>query len=254
MSYKPSNTPNVGNNDFSNNSMLSTEPLYIPRKEEEISEQYNKNIKLNVLDVNRNKYNQHDYENNFNKNFNKQLSLEHEPDISYKKKNNYLVISSVDRDISSYPSSSNFIIDLDKEYRNIIEIELITAIIPDKNDVKLEPYLLFNVKELDNVTHSNNKYIDESFAMLQIASPIVSDSFINIDKRTFENTILYYQTPKARLSRMTISITNSTGDIFEFSSTPGGDGTTTKAYQCQFVFKVVTLDTDRTGLNHRNVF
>lgn len=207
-----------------------------------------------VIEFNLNKFNKNDYSETFSTKFNKQLSVSQEPDIEYDHRNNYLVVSSGSRDTSVYPSSSNFVLDLDNEYRNIVHIELIAALIPDKNDVKLEPFLLLNIKELNTSMDSNDKYIDDSFAMLQIAPPVVAGSFIQVDKRTFENTALNYHTPKARLSRMTISITNTDGEIFEFSPTPGGDGSVNKAYQCHFVFKIITLDTSRKSINQRNVY
>jgi hypothetical protein len=49
---------------------------------------------------------------------------------------------------------------------------------------------------------------------------------------------------------MSISVTDLDGNIFSF----GGDNTTNKANQCFFVFKIVTLDTDRSSLNQRNVY
>lgn len=251
MNYKQNNFPNVGNLDFSNNfSENSDTNIFMPTSEPRLGEFYNKNERINTNESNKNKYDQNNYQNNFSKNFNKQFSIEQEPDVSYQKRNNYLTISSKDRDISQYPKSSQFVIDLNDDFKNISSIELITAIIPDKNNVANEPYLLLNVKELDTLNISNNKQISESFAMLQLATPTVPGTFIQIDKRTFENTILDYHTPKAKLSRMSISITDVDGNLFNF----GGDNTYTKNYQCTFVFKITTLDTDRSLLNQRNVY
>lgn len=247
--YKPLNTPNVGNADFSNDFSINTQP-YIPYNEPRQSEFYNRNTRINTEEANKKRFEQNNYMNNFSQDFNRQLSVEQEETIQYQKRNNYLTICSKDRDLTSYPKSSNFVIDLNKEYRNVTAIELITAIIPDKNNVQSEPFLLLNIKELDVLNDSNNKQISDSFAMLQLTAPTVSGTFIQIDKRTFENTILNYHTPKSKLSRMSINITDLDGSIFNF----GGDGTTDKNYQCTFVFKIVTLDTDRSSLNQRNVY
>ena len=251
----PNNRPNVGLNNFSNSgpNVNPTGNLY---NEPRLGEYYDRSVKLNVNTANNNNFAQNDIETNFSnkQSFNKQLSISQEPDIKYEKTDNYLVISSVDRDTTIYPSSSYFVIDLQKEYRNITEIELIQAIIPDTNNVLSEPYLLLNVKELENIMDSNNKYISESFAMLQLCPPVTSGTFIQLDKRISENVILNYRTPKARLSRMSISVTNSLGNVFEFSGTSGGDGTINKSTQSQFVFKITTLDTDRKILNQRNVY
>lgn len=247
--YKPINTPNVGNGDFSNNFSINTEP-YVPYNEPRQSEFYNKNSRINTEEINKNRFQQNNYTNNFSKDFNRQFSVEQEETIEYTKRNNFLTICSKDRDLTVYPKSSNFVIDLQKEYRNVTAIELITAIIPDKNSVQSEPFLLLNIKELDVVNDSNNKQISDSFAMLQLTAPTVPGTFIQIDKRTFENTILNFHTPKSKLSRMSISVTDLDGSIFDF----GGDNTTDKGFQCVFVFKIITLDTDRGSLNHRNVY
>lgn len=246
--YKQNNNPNVGNGDFSNN--FGDTSVYIPYNEPRQSEFYNRNLRINTEEANKKKFEQNNYTNNFSKDFNRQLSVEQELNIEYKKHNNYLTISSKDRDVSIYPKSTQFVIDLDTEYRNITSVELITAIIPDQGAVQQEPFLLLNIKELDVLNKSNNKQICDSFAMLQLTPPTVSGTFIQIDKRTFENTTLEYHTPKSRLSKMSITVTDLDGNVFNF----GGDTTTDKSYQCYFVFKIVTLHTDRGSLNQRNVY
>jgi len=249
--YNNNNVPNVGNGDFSND--FTTNPdsyVYVPVNESRKGEFYNKNTRINTEEENKRRYDQNNYVNNFSQDFNKQLSLTQEPDIQYQKRNNYLTINSKDRDITTYSSSSKFVINLDSEYKNITSIELITAIIPDKNNVINEPYLLLNIKELDTLMDSPGKELSESFAMLQLAPPTSPGTFIQIDKRTFENTVLNFHTPKSSLSKLTISITDSEGVLFSF----GGNGTSTKAYQTIFTFKITTLDTDRSTLNQRNVY
>ena len=124
------------------------------------------------------------------------------------------------------------------------------AIVPDKNDVTAEPYLLLKVNEFENTMESNNKQIYNSFAILQVCQPTVPNSFLQIDKRIFENVTLNYRTPRASLSKITIQITNSEGSIFDF----GGSGATTKATQCLFVFKITTSDSNRTLINNRNLY
>jgi hypothetical protein len=167
--YKPINTPNVGNGNFSNN--FGDTSVYIPYNEPRQSEFYNKNTRINTEEANKKRFEQNNYTNNFSESANRQFSVEQEENIEYKKRNNYLTICSKDRDLTVYPKSSDFVVDLQREYRNITSIELITAIIPDKNNVQSEPFLLLNVKELDVLNDSNNKQISDSFAMLQLTPP-----------------------------------------------------------------------------------
>ncbi|WP_323680093.1 hypothetical protein, partial [Exiguobacterium indicum] len=63
--------------------------------------------------------------------------------------------------------------------------------------------------------------------------------------------IKYFRTPKASLSRMTVTLADYSGQPFDF----GADGPTEplKEFQNTFVFKITTLEKKRT-LGHRNVF
>jgi hypothetical protein len=219
-------------------------------EQERLGQHYNRYQRINTEEHNRNQYTSNDFKTVFSDNFNQQLSLAVEPDIKYEKRDNYLIVSSTDRDTSVYPSSSNFVIQLEKEYKNITSVELIQAIVPDKNSVTSEPYLLLRVREFENTMDSNNKHIFNSFAILQVCSPTVADSFLQIDKRIFENITLNYRTPRANLSKITIQITDANGNIFDF----GGSGSTDKATQCLFVFKITTSDSNRGLLNNRNVY
>jgi hypothetical protein len=217
---------------------------------ERIGQHYNRYQRINTDEYNKNQYLSNDFKTVFSNDFNQQLSISQEPDITYQQRENYLIVSSADRDTSIYPNSSNFVIQLQKEYKNVISVELIQAIVPDKNNVTSEPYLLLKVKEFENTMESNNKQIYDSFAILQVCQPTVADSFLQIDKRIFENVTLNYRTPRASLSKLTIEVTDAEGNIFSF----GGSGTTSKAYQCLFVFKIVTSDGNRSLINNRNVY
>lgn len=248
--YVQSDVPNVDGN-FTNAFMTNPDSyVYVPFDEPRLGSFTPKYNDLNAEEVNEHKYDEYNYDKNFKLKYNEPLSVIHEPNMKYTKRSNYLSINSKDRDYVQYPSSSQFAIDLDPEYRNVTSIELITAIIPDTNNVINEPYLLLNIKELDTLMDSPGKELSESFAMLQLAQPAAAGTFVQIDKRTFENTVLTFHTPKARLAKLTITITDCDGNVFDF----GGDGTNTKPYQTTFMFKVVTLDTDRAVLQERNIY
>jgi hypothetical protein len=214
---------------------------------ESMFEYYDRYKKLNTEEYNKNQYQSNDFNSVFKQD---KLSIIQEPDVKYETRDHYLVVSSAERDPVAYPSSSNFVINLSKEYKNIISVELIQAILPDKNNVTSEPYLLLKINEFEECMDTNNKPISDSFAMLAIPSPVVSDTFIHIDKRIFENVTLNYRTPKANLSKLTVQITDSAGTIFNF----GGPGSLAKATQCVFVFKITTSEGDRKQFNNRNIY
>ena len=205
----------------------------------------NRYQKPNYIESNTNQYEMNNYNNN-GKLVNKNKNIEQ----GQVYRENYLVVSSKDRDLSIYPKSCKFSLDLNEEYRNIKSIQLIQAIIPDKNSVTSEPFLLLNINEIDSVMDSNNTQINKAFAMLQICQPTVSGSFLHIDNRIHENVVIVYQTPKAKLSKFTVELTTCDGVLFEF----GGDSTTTKDYQCQFIFKITTIETDRNTIGQKNIY
>lgn len=192
-----------------------------------------------------------DFNQAFNAENNKKLSVEQEPNIEYEETVNYIVVSSKDRDVSQYPNVNRYMIDLPSEFKNIKTIELIQAILPDQNNIKLEPYILLKIEELEDVMVSNDRNISDAFAIIQICCPAIDGGFINMDTKIHEKTVKFFKTPKASLSRMTIRVTDYAGVLFDFgSATPG----LTKTYQNTFVFKVVTLDRKRVSLSHRSVF
>jgi hypothetical protein len=203
-----------------------------------------------LMESNTNNYKENNYSNAFNNDFNRQLSVSQEPNIQYYKKDYYLVVSSKDRDIVKYPSSSQFSLRLPKEYKNIHSVELIQAIIPDKNNVMNEPYLVLTIEELVDTMESSDANISDSFAILMLNPPVSSGTFISIDNRIHENTVLNYTTPKASLSKMTIKLTDFDGSIFSF----GGNGSLTKDTQILFVFKITQLEKKRDPLNNRKVY
>jgi len=219
-----------------------------------LGQPYNRYDKQSYEEYNSNYYNSYKIDKNAPKSNDSNylpLSVTNEKDIKYIEHTDYIVIHSVDRNITYYPQPNHYVVNLPYEFRNVSTIEVVNGVIPDKNNVIQEPYLLLKIDELDGVMASNNKAIANSFAMLNMAAPIHSGSFINVDKKTFEHAILYFKTPKASLSKLTVSITDWEGNLFDFGDDSGGPN---KALQNMFVLKIVTLEKNRDALNTRNVF
>lgn len=217
-----------------------------------LGEHYNRYSDNVFLESNRNQLNNQNYDIVYTNDSNQQYSISQEPDLQYEEKIHYLTISSKDRDVVAYPNVNNYSIKFPNEFKNIHSIELIQAIIPDQNNVQDEPYLLLQVDEIQDVMVSNDKNISNAFAILQLASPTRSGTFIQIDRRIHEYTVKYYDTPKAYLSKMSITILDSEGNPFDFGTdTPSPPN---KSFQNTFIFKIVTLEKQRRVLNHRNVY
>jgi hypothetical protein len=213
-----------------------------------LGEHYNRYNYTAPSEVNANNFRN----NNYNKVFEDgALSVSQEPDITYTKREYYLVVSSKDRDPVIYPNPNSFRLTLPKIYRNIHSVELIQAILPDKNSILSEPYIVLTVNELEDIMESNDPHISDAFAILMLAPPNAAGGFISVDNRIHENTVLRYPTPKANLSTMTIKLTDFNGDLFNFTNTPG---IIDKQYENTFIFKITQLVKNTNELEVRGIF
>jgi len=216
-----------------------------------MAEQYNRYARQNVSEYNKSQFDVNNFENAYNAKFNEQLSIAKEPTVVYEKIDKYLTISSKQRDIDAYPNPNKYSITLNENFRNIHSIELLQAIIPAKNSVDAEPYLLLKIDELEDVMYANDRHISDAFAILQMAPPITAGGFIQIDKRIHENTIKYFRVPKASLSKLTVTITDCDGEPFDFGSDTNPPS---RSLQNTFVFRITTMEKTRETLNHRNLY
>lgn len=214
-----------------------------------LGEHYNRYNPTTPSEVNVNAFRNNNYNNVFQNGTG--LSVSQEPDITYTKREYYLVVSSKDRDPSIYPNPNSFRINLPKVYRNIHSVELIQAIIPDKNSVLSEPYLVLTVNELEDIMESNDPNISDAFAILMLAPPNATGGFISVDNRIHENTVLKFVTPKANLSTMTIKLTDFSGELFDFTNT---SGVIDKQYENTFIFKITQLEKSTGELGVRGTF
>ena len=212
-------------------------------------DRYGKNV---VTEFNQNQFDMNDYSNVYTRQFNEQYSTQQESDIQYEQVDYYFTISSRDRDISTFPNVNKYSVVLPREFKNIYSIEVIQAIIPDANSVTNEPYLLLKIDELEDVMTSIDRNISDAFAILQMSSPTTPGGFIHMDKRIHENTVKYFRIPKASLAKLSVTITDCNGTLFDFGA--DGPNPPLKTLQNTFVFRVVCLEKQRNALSHRNVF
>lgn len=219
-----------------------------------LGDHYNRYSKTQFSEYNNKEYNQNDYTNVYSSTSNTQYSLKKESEIVYEEYVHYVTISSRDRDRSVHSNVNNYHITLPQEFRNIHSVELVQAILPAKNNSEAEPYLLLDIDELSDVMISNDKHVSNSFAILQPTTPTTTGGFMQIDKRIHENTVKIYKTPKASLSKLTVSIKDCLGNLFNFGSDTVLPNAVDKSLQNTFVFKITTLEKRRSELNQRNVF
>ena len=236
------------------------DPKLIHQKVDDWQSRMNKHVEQNVVDSNLVSV----LDNRLDtilQNKIKQLQIEAQPD--YIERVHYISVNSADRkwetdttDDSRYNfqvkfnASSDFSgAGINTNYKNIISVELVNAILPldahiEPFDTRLYlnvmkyPYLLLRIEELDGVFRGTNINNDRAFATLvfdkfhnsevlssdQITSNVNSSvktnfsnefkrGFIRFNPAYFEKK-KYYNAPLASLNKMTITLTDHRGQIF----------------------------------------
>ena len=162
-----------------------------------------------------------------------------------------LQITSKDRNFTSFPTTSNFRICFEK-IRNVVEIELVSAILPNQNDILDEPYLIIEIDELPSNIEFSCRDINKAFAMLPLKKPNKdTGGFIVPELGQNYKTTMKFKTPLASIDQFTISIKDMDGALFDFGTdtAPG-----TKSLQTTFMFKITTLEADLSEIQTQAIF
>lgn len=189
-----------------------------------------------------------------NNDINKHLSVSNEKNIKYTENINFISISSNNRNSTNYPLHYDYRINFDTPYKNVKSIEMISAIIPNQSatDILNEPYLVVDIDELNCIEFPNVSIKSRGFAILPLkAATKGTGGFINPELGCIFRTANILKNPIANLSHMTIKIRDMDGNLYDFGQS---NGSTAKAYQNAFVFKITTEETDTSSLQRRNVF
>lgn len=187
------------------------------------------------------------YKDAFDPKNNEQLSIIHEPNIKYTEKLHFLNITSSARD-TSQPFHYNYHIQLPTTYHNVVCVEMISATLPNVAGISSEPYIVFDIKEInciDFITGDNN---NSGFAVLPI-KPTTND-FINPELGCMYHTT-FNPIPAISLSRLTIKTRDVSGNLYDFG-TP--NGTFTKNKQHSFVLKITTSEVDKSAIQERRLY
>lgn len=203
---------------------------------------------------------QSNYQNAHGPNANQQLSLVQEPVQKYKLFSHYLSISSSNRDSTNYPLHYDYRINFDQPFKNIKEIELISAIFPNQpaassgGDILNESHFVLDIDELNYIEFPNNvgSQALKGFSILPLKPPTKnSGGFIIPELGCIYHKSKVFKTPLASLDHLTIKIRDNNGNLYDFGQTAGS---TAKTHQNHFVFNITVEEVDRTSLNNRNVF
>jgi hypothetical protein len=188
---------------------------------------------------------------NYPNTFNAKSFLE-QRDETYVYTDNFVVISSNDREASRYPLHFSYNVDLVSTYKNVVSVSVLSATLPNTTGVFNEPYLILSINELDHIdfgTLSNN---NKGFAMLPLKGPSqTTGGFIVPDLAACCNSQALFKTPLARLSRLTIKIKDYSSVLFSFGKP---SGSVLKADQHSFMLKITTRELSREALGNRNAY
>ncbi len=196
------------------------------------------------------------------------IKLQRDTQPKYIEKVHYININSVDRGWDTHEESRyNFHVKFNQSntftgagisqlYRNVVSVELVSAILPmDSSIIPFDtrlynglmkyPYLLLRIDELDSVFRGTNNWVDRAFSTLLFDKVFFSSilsteyttgtsSIVNsVPKQGFTNEYnrgfmkynpayfekkKFYNNPLASLNRMTISITDPRGNFINTES------------------------------------
>ncbi len=143
-----------------------------------------------------------------------------------------VLVSSNDRDSTNYPSTSRFQVAI-PTVKNVKAVEFIGGVVPDKNSVTSEPYLILTIEELMHERLiATNRFLEKSFAVLMLSPPNTPGTFASIDTSLSEKMVYSTTSGNINLNKLTINILKSTGELFDF----GGN------YQTMFMIKFICED------------
>lgn len=176
-----------------------------------------------------------------------QLSVLQEPDMDYKTKCHFVNITSASRAVSQ-PLHYNYYIKLEEKYENVVKVEMISAIFPNTTNILNEPFLVFDIKELNCIDFVNGAANHNGFAVLPLKP--AAGLFISPEFGTMFHTT-FYPKPAITLDRLTVKIRDSTGALYDFA-VPAGSTVATD--QHSFMLKIVTEEVNTDVLQPRHSY
>lgn len=177
------------------------------------------------------------------------LSVIQECGIEYQDSFHYININSGLRDFQKYPLHYDYKMNLQNDYRNIVEISLVSAVFPNSTGILLEPYLVLDLDDLNFISFESSTVPHSGFASVLFDNQFqTSGGFVSCKVPQISRI---FKTPIAKLSFISVKIRNVLGVLYSFGS---NSGSFLKADQHSFVLKIRCREVSRKQLNQRNVF
>lgn len=174
----------------------------------------------------------------------------------------YLHVDSNQRNRERYPNPSQYVFPLvsgsndvntpGERYKNIYEISLVSATVPNQSAVLDQPYLILQIDEIGGHYDSATDGCRKAFAKMFFDD--VGGKFLRVDKGIGDPAVrVFYPKPLASLARLTISIRNPDGTIFNFGTDTSPPQAPNPELQNSFTFQIITKVTDvNQAIGHRN--
>lgn len=184
---------------------------------------------------------------------------------------NYLSIDSQDRDRTKYPNPNQYTIPLVTSdtsaqgsvpgcrYKNIIEIELLSAVIPNTMGMGMnvldEIYLILEIDEIDNeVFDASNHNLKRGFKLM-FCTLDGTNKWLRLDGDISAPLVKrFYPKPKASLDRISIRILKRDGTPFNFGTDLSLPAEVNPLIQNSWTFKITQQITDiNSAIGQRNI-
>lgn len=155
-----------------------------------------------------------------------------------------IIIDSGDRDRATYPNPNSYTINflnntIGKQFRNVKSLQLITGVFPHKQSIDQEPYLILDIKELDNNSvFGTNNYVYNANSIIQLDRPIKDTYFWNMKTDVAKNMLSEFD-PPITLSKMSINIRKKDGTLFNFGTDNALPNDPDKSLQHMLTFEVI---------------
>jgi hypothetical protein len=149
----------------------------------------------------------------------------------------YIFTTSLHRNTTAYPKTSEFRLDLPDDFNNVSSLELVAGTVPNLDNVNLDPYLLLSIDGLNHIRASNGV---EYFSVLALHKGH-SDSFFNMDRSSSAMMPNSFYSPKQRISSLILKLLHPDGTSLAF----GTAGNLLQINQTSFMFAIKTLSNKR---------
>ena len=180
---------------------------------------------------------------------------------------NYLSVDSHDRDRTKFPNPNEYTIPLissdasgqgsvpGRRYKNIVSIELVSAVIPNRANVMDEIYLILDIDEIDNaVFDASNHNLSRGFKLMFCGCDGTS-KWLRLDQDiSLPVKKIFYPKPKASFDRISIRILKRDGTPFNFGTDNALPADVNPDLQNSFTFKITQKITDiEQAIGQRNI-